>query len=176
MDWIEITGQGFGIAAFIIAFLAYQAKTSKKLLMVQTGAIICFCIHYLLINAMTAFALNMVGVIRNLIFYNRDKKIFSSKLWPYGLAIVMVFLGAMTWEGWYSLLFILGLSVNTVCMSLPTSQGIRKSLLVTCPPVLIYNIFVLSIGGIVNESLSIVSSVIGIIRYNRENKKEEAEQ
>ena len=39
IDWVELVGQCFGIMAFIIAFLAYQAKTSKKLLMVQSAAI-----------------------------------------------------------------------------------------------------------------------------------------
>ena len=170
---VEIIGQGFGIVAFVIAFFAYQADTSKKLLFVQTAAIVCFCVHYALIGAMTAFALNAVAVVRNIIYYNNKKKIFSSKVWPYILAVLMIILGAMTWQGWYSLLFIAGLSVNTVCMSLPTSQGIRKSLLVTCPPVLIYNICVLSIGGIINETLTIISAVLGIIRHRRSAENED---
>lgn len=173
MDPIEIIGQGFGIVAFIIAFFAYQADTSKKLLFIQTVAVVCFCIHYAMIGAATAFVLNAVGVIRNLIFYFNDKKIFSSKLWPYFLAFIMLILGVMTYQGWYSVLFIIGLSVNTVCMSLPTSQGIRKSLLFTCPPVLVYNIIVVSVGGIINEILSIISATVGIIRYRKENRAAE---
>jgi hypothetical protein len=173
INWVELIGQCFGIAAFAIAFLAYQAKTSKKLLIVQTGAILCFCIHYALLGAMTGFALNVVCLVRNIIFSNRDKKIFSSKLWPYVLGLVIIMIGIFTWESWYSILLIIALSVNTVCMSLPTSQGIRISLLVTCPLAFVYNIFVFSVGGLVNESLSIISSVIGIVRYHRgeKNKK-----
>ena len=175
IDWVELVGQCFGIMAFIIAFLAYQAKTSKKLLMVQSAAIFCFCVHYLLLNAITGFALNVVCLIRNIIFFNNDKKVFSSKIWPYALALVTVIIGIFTWEAWYSILLIVALAVNTVCMSLPTSQGIRISLLVTCPPALVYNICVLSVGGIINESLSIVSSIIGIIRHSEKNKKEGTE-
>ena len=173
INWFEIVGQAFGIAAFIIAFLAYQAKTNKKLLLVQSAAIFCFCVSYLLLNEMTGFALNVVCLIRNIIFFNKDKKIFSSKIWPYALALVTVVIGIITWEEWYSVMLIIALAVNTVCMSLPTSQGIRISLLVTCPPALVYNICVLSLGGIINESLSIVSAIIGIIRYSIKKKKEE---
>jgi len=162
---VNIIGQGVGIIAFIVMFGAYQMNTSKKLLFVQTVAIACFCVHYLLIGEIPGFALNVVCIVRNVIFYHKDKKFFAWKLWPYVLAVVMLGLGILTWDKWYSVLLIIGLTVNTVCMSLPTSQGIRKSLLVTCPPVLVYNICALSIGGIINESLSIISSVIGIVRY-----------
>ena len=170
MGPIEFVGQVLGVIAFIVMFGAYQLNTSKKLLLAQTSAIVLFCLHYLLIGAYTAFALNVVGVVRNMIYYFKEKKIFAWKLWPYVLSAIMVVLGVLTWEGWYSILFIAGLAVNTVCMSLPTAQGIRKSLLFTCPPVLVYNICVLSIGGIINETLSIISSAIGIVRYNKENK------
>ena len=168
---VELIGQIIGIIAFIIAFFAYQAKTSKKLLIVQTLAIACFCIHYLMIGATTAFALNVINVIRNIIYLNNDKKIFSYKWWPYLLSVIMVAVGAFTWQGWFSVLLIIGLAVNTVCMSMPSSQSIRKSLLFTCPPVLIYNIIVWSWGGMVNETLTIISSIIGIVRYARSEKE-----
>ena len=171
INWVEVIGQCFGIAAFVIAFLAYQAKTSQRLLVIQSGAILCFCIHYALLGAITGFALNVICLMRNVIFANKSKKIFSSKLWPYILALITVVIGIFTWEDWYSILLIIALAVNTVCMALPTSQGIRISLLVTCPFALVYNIFVLSIGGMVNESLSIISSVIGIVRFNKDKKK-----
>ena len=173
INWIELIGQCFGIAAFIIAFLAYQAKTSQKLLLIQSGAILCFCIHYALLGATTGFALNVICLIRNVIFSNKDKKLFRSKLWPYALALVTVVMGIFTWESWYSILLIIALAVNTVCMALPTSQGIRISLLVTCPPALVYNICVLSVGGMVNESLSIISATIGIIRHSKKKEEEQ---
>ena len=170
MEPIEIIGQAVGIIAFVVMFGAYQMNTSKKLLFVQTSAIVCFCIHYLLIGAYTAFALKCVGVVRNIVFYNKDKRFFSWKAWPYIFSAVMIVLGVLTWEAWYSILLIAGLAVNTVCMSLQSSQSIRKSLLFTCPPVLVYNICEASYGGVINESLSIISSTIGIIRYKKNQK------
>lgn len=37
--------------------------------------------------------------------------------------------------------------------------------------VLIYNVFVFSIGGIANEALAIISSIIGLVRFYKNNKK-----
>ena len=36
--------------------------------------------------------------------------------------------------------------------------------------VLIYNVFVFSIGGITNEAVAIVSSIVGIIRFRKTKK------
>ena len=47
----------------------------------------------------------------------------------------------------------------------------RKSILVTSPLVLIYDVFTLSIGGIVYETVAIVSSIIGIVRYRKDMVK-----
>ena len=67
-----------------------------------------------------------------------------------------------------SLLIIFALAANTIFMSFGNPQLLRKSILLTSTCVLIYNVFVFSIGGITNEGISIVSSVIGIIRFRKE--------
>ena len=71
------------------------------------------------------------------------------------------------WEAWYSALFVLGMVINSYCLSLKNSNAIRYSILVTAPMLLVYDIFVLSFGGIVYQSVVITSSVIGLIRYRK---------
>jgi len=161
---VEIIAQILGIVAVAFAVLSFQAKSDKHLLIMQTGAAFFFCVHYFMIGAYTGLAMNGVAVVRNVVYYNKDKKIFSGWWPPVFFACIMAMLGVFTWQGWHSLLVIVGLIINTVGMSFKDPQNIRKSILVTSPLVLIYNIFEFSIGGIINESLSIVSSVIGIVR------------
>ena len=67
-----------------------------------------------------------------------------------------------------TLLIIFALAANTIFMSFGNPQLLRKSILLTSTCVLIYNVFVFSIGGIANEGISIISSVIGIIRFRKE--------
>ena len=73
----------------------------------------------------------------------------------------------ITWDNIYSLLVITGLVINSLCMSFKNPHNIRKSILVTSPLVLIYDIIVSSVGGAVYESIAIISAVIGIIRYSK---------
>ena len=81
------------------------------------------------------------------------------------LVIAMIVLGALSWQGAVSLLIIVALATNTMFMSIGEPQLLRKSILFTSTLVLIYNCLVFSIGGIANEAVSIVSSVIGIFRF-----------
>jgi hypothetical protein len=137
------------------------------LLLIQTVATLCTCLSFLFLGASTGFALNIVCIVRNMVFYFLDTK---SKLYYPAvtiLTLMMVGVGALSWQGWISLLVITALAVNTVCISIGNPQLLRKSILVTSTMMIVYNAFVFSIGGMTNEGISIVSSVIGIIRYKK---------
>ena len=82
----------------------------------------------------------------------------------------MAIVGALSWQGPMSLLVIMALVINTVYIYRPSTQDLRKSILVTSTMVAAYNVYYTVWGGVVNELIAISSSVIGIIRF-RNNKK-----
>ena len=142
-------------------------NTKKSLLLTQSLATACTCISYLFLGASSGFALNIVCLVRNGCFYylkEGQKPIYISTAI---LATAMVVLGAFSWQGPISLLMIIALAVNTVFLSLGKPQILRYSILLTSSMILIYNIYVFTIGGMLNESIAIFSSLIGIIRFRR---------
>ena len=167
-----LIGQILGGLNVCLGFISYQMRSAKALLAFQTAVSAVFCIHYLLIGAPTGFVLNIVCLIRNLVFAFRDKKIFSSRLVPVAFAIIIAVIGLFSWEGWHSLILIVALAANTLCLSFKDAQNIRRSILVTSPLVVVYNIIVSSYGGVVYESTAIVSSAVGLIRAARNKKAE----
>ena len=166
-----LIGQIFGVIAVILGFITYQIRTQKALLFVQTLTALVFVIHYLLIGAMSGMALNIVAMVRNLVYSRRDLKIFSGKAWPIVFAVIMGIMGLLSWQGWYSIFVVSGLVINSVCMSFRDAQKIRKSILISSPLVLIYDAFALSIGGIIYEAAAIVSALLGILRFSKEKAK-----
>ena len=162
---MKLAGQILGFVAVLIFALSYQIKNPKKLLLIQTVGTTTLLIHYLMIGALSGFALNIICVIRNLIYYNKDKKIFSYKFYPYLLALVVGVVGVFSWQGPASLLIIFALMINTVCLSVNDTQFLRKSVVLTCSMLTLYNFFVHSYGGMINESISVVSSIIGLYRH-----------
>jgi len=167
----QIIGQALGILATVITGISYQMNTKRSLLLVQTAATACTCLAYLLLGAASGFALNMVCIIRNVVFYFQKGSGKHHMLSASLLAAVMVVLGALSWQGPVSLLIIVALAANTVFLSFGDPQLLRKSILATSSLVLLYNIFVFSLGGIANEALAIGSSVVGIFRFRQERQK-----
>ena len=163
-----IIGQVLGIAATIITGISYQMNSKRSLLLVQTIATLCTCLAYLFLGAASGFALNIVCIVRNVVFYFQKNTGKGPLLTASLLALCMVVIGAFSWQGPVSLLIIVALAANTVFLSFGNPQLLRKSILGTSTMVLLYNVFVFSLGGIANEALAIISSIVGIIRFRKE--------
>ena len=69
-----IIGQALGIAATLITFASYQFNTKRVLLIIQTAATLCTCLSFLFLGASTGFALNIVCLVRNVVFYFENGK------------------------------------------------------------------------------------------------------
>lgn len=170
---MEIAGQIFGWLTTLCSAVSYQLKTKKQLLIAQTLATAFMALSYLLLGAYSGMLLNVVCLIRNLI-YSSNKKFCSYRWWPYVLAGVSVLCGIFTWQGPMSLFAIVGLAVNTVAMSTPNLQRFRRSILFTSTLVLIYDIYFAVWGGVMNEVLALVSASVGLYRFR--NKEEKVNQ
>lgn len=169
----EIIGQSLGIIATIITFISYQVNTKSRLLIIQTSATFCTCLSFLFLGASTGFALNIVCIARNISFYFQKDKSRAHTATALSLALVMIVLGIFSWQGPESLLIMIALAANTLFMATGDPQLLRKSVIVTSGMILAYNAIVFSIGGMTNEGISIISSIIGIIRFSKEASKEE---
>lgn len=162
--WI---GQILGIMATIIAFISYQCRGQKQLLLLQTISTACNCMGYLCLGAVSGFVLNIVCMVRNVVYYRFRELPKASTVSGYVLAVIIAIFGAASWQGPVSLLIIIALAANTVFMSMRDPQILRVSVLFTCTMIFLYNACFLSVGGMMNEALSIVSAVIGIVRYRK---------
>ena len=171
MELTEIIGYIFGGAALITVFFTYQIHEKRKLLTVQTFMIALMCMHYFFLGATTGFALNVVCILRNVALFFKDKSRFIAIVSPAFFACVLLAVSAFAWEGYFSLLMIVGLVINTLCVGYLDPQRIRYSLLLTCTIVIVYDVFASSIPGIVFECVGILSAIIGIIRYNIQKSK-----
>ena len=160
-----LIGQIMGWVSSLFTFFSYQCKGQKKLVFFQVLSATSICISYGFLGARSGMLLNVVCIARNLIIYKKDLKVFSYAFWPWLLAGIMAVAGAFSWQGPMSLLIIVALAVNTLFLYSSNVQRLRISILVTCTMVLIYNVYYTVWGGVLNESIAIVSSLIGLYRY-----------
>ncbi len=166
---LYVIGQLLGGVCVVLGFINYQVKTRKQVLVVNASTTLCFAFHYMLLGAWAGMAMNFVGFVRNIVFYFAGKNGKINKIWPIFFTIIIGSMGItaslIAKEGLYFCLSVAGLMINTYSMSFPNPSSIRKSILVSSPLVLAYNVFVSSWGGAIYEAVVIISSIIGILRF-----------
>ena len=164
-NFVTLIGHILGFIAVGLFFYSYQVNEKRKLMTIQTVATALSCVQYLLIGAYSGFALNVVCIIRNFIFYFRDKNQRTDLTSPVLISLCIAAASILSWEGVHSLLITLGLVVNTMCMGMCDAKSFRKTILISSSLILAYNAFAFSYSGILSESISLISVIIGIIRY-----------
>ena len=165
-NFVTLIGHILGFIAVGLFFYSYQCTQKRSLMIIQTVATALSCIQYLLIGAFSGFALNVVCILRNFIFYFRDKNQRTDLTSPVLISLCIAAASILSWEGIHSLLITLGLVINTVCMGMCDAKSFRKTILISSSLILVYNIFAVSYSGILSESISLISVIIGIVRYS----------
>ena len=167
----EIVGQICGIIAMLFSILTFQMNTHKKMMVMQINCAAFFVVSYWLLNEPTGAVVNIVSIVRNAVFYHRDKRLFSGKGWVIGFAVAMALGGLLSWNGPVSLLMIVAMVFNTLSVSCTDPQMVRKIMLLSSPLTLIYNSICFSVGGIANSSLAIISTVSALVRTAKKQQQ-----
>ena len=167
-NYIELIGHAIGFVSVALFFYSYQCSKKSTIMVIQTVATALGCVQYLLIGADSGFALNIVCIIRNFAFYYREKNNKTDLVTPIIFAAVLAGSSFFSWEGIHSLLITLGLVFNTICMGICKAKTFRKTILISSTLILLYNVVAHSYSGMVSESISLISAVIGIIRYRND--------
>ncbi len=163
---MNVLAQMIGIVAMVLSALSFQMKTRKQIIVMQIATSIVFGIHYFMIGALTACVVNLVAIVRNLAFYYKNNKVRIGMF-----CVIMPLCAILSWQGPISLLMCVGMLFNTLAVAADKPVSTRKRILVSSPFVLIYNIFVMSIGGIINEILVDILTVITLVRECKKANK-----
>ena len=171
MSPLHIVGQIISVIAVIITFVTYLMKSNTKIFVTNAIATAVSCIAYAMLGGITALGLNIMCIVRNICYMYKDKNRYCAVIFPALLSLIMAVMSAFLWEGYHSIFFVVGITLNTLAMGYFNSQNLRKSILLTSTLILVYNLFIPSIGGAINEVVAISSSAIGLVRHRQ--KKEE---
>lgn len=133
------------------------------MLKIQTVAGVLFTIHFALLGAATGSAMNLIGISRNIAYY----KLNNRQRWIPYLFISLFALGSVvTWQGWFSLLPLLGASAGCVAFWQTNPKHIRRLSLVAPPLWFAYNLISHSYPGIIIEVIAITSNFAGMYRFD----------
>ena len=177
---IEIIGQAVGIAGMIANLLSYQQKTQKGIVIFQLFASALFSSSFFMLGEYVGAILNLIGIVRALVFMYREKTRATHIAWLIGFAVafsttyILTFAVFGTEVNWLNLIVqalpVVAMIIATASFRL-SAKDIRRLGLISSPMWLIYNVFCFSIGGICSEILNITSMIVGIVRFDKKDKK-----
>ncbi len=160
-----ILSQIFGFGAVISLFISYQQKKRVGFLTCKLAADVCWTGHYFLLGAFAGMIPNFVGIFREIIFMNSEKRKWaSSPLWLAGFLCLNLTLGIFNYSTYIDLLPIIASVFVTVSMWIKRLSLAKLTVSVACILFWIYNFSIGSLVGVTNESISLISISIFFIR------------
>ncbi|MFA5954138.1 MAG: YgjV family protein [Patescibacteria group bacterium] len=162
--------QSIGLVALLFGILTWNAKTRNNIFLLQSVGLLFFTIHYLLLAAYAGAVMCVVTLGRNLIFVNKTKKKWADhRIWFYLVVFVSVFVLFIFWQGWITILPVVGVVVGTSAMSQNRPADIRFYMLITCIIWIPYTLFVHSYSGLLSQIVGILGILIGMYRLDRKS-------
>ena len=159
---IELLG-GLGI---LFAVLAFQCKKHNRVIAFRNLNMLFFAGQYVLLGAYTGMAMNIIGMIRNVIFSEQVKRGKSTRISISVFCAIFLIAGILTWEGPKSILLILAKFISTAAYGNKNLLVVRLLVLVTSSSWLFYNLFVGSYAGMLCEVLTLASIRLSLWRYH----------
>ena len=175
MSELAIQAIGFVGVAFFIA--SYQIKSNRALFACQLTGCIIFCIQFFIMGAYTGALSLIINIIRNVLLLKaRDWLWVKSKI---TLAVIIALLAGITvytWAGWMSLLPFVSVAVTSIGYWTNNAQKIRLSQFIGAPCTLVYDILIRSWGGVLSESITLMSIIISVALFGwKEMGKEDSD-
>ena len=168
---IFIIAQIAGVVGIVFSLLSFQQKERRGYMICQIISIVLFIIQLLLLGAITGGVLDIISLIRTLIFANNRKKWASSPIWLGVFIVAMIVVGALTWQNAWSILPIIGSILSSVAQWMKETKHIRAISLSVGPCWLVYNLVHGAYSGALNEVFAMMSIIIGMLRYDIKKKE-----
>ena len=161
-----------GVAALIVALTSFQMNVPKKMVLCQLISSTLFTIHFAMLGAVTGAAINIMSAVRAVIYAQTDKKWAMHVAWTFVFVAISVLIAVFFWEGWISLLPVLGAVCYTISFRMKTSKMVRLVSLPSSPCWIIYNGIKGSLPGVITECYVIISIFVGMLRHDRKKNGE----
>ena len=164
--------QLIGAAAMLTITLSVQCRKKKHMMMVQSAAHMLYAFQYALLGAFSAAFMDLISVLRNLLFYKYDK---NKKKIPIILPIIVititVIIGYLNYTNPLSLLPVIVAILYTIGASFRDPK-VYKYVFGTCAIAwLFYNLKFQAYVCVIGNIMEITSTIIALVRETKRSKR-----
>ena len=157
----------FGVLGMATTVLIYQQKTRRGLILSKLLSDVIWFLYYICLSAYSGAAIAVIGMIRELVFINREKKWAKHPIWLVFFLMLSFISAIITWKNIFSVLPCIASAISVVSFWIGNPKLSRKLSYPISACMLTYNITSVAIIGVINEIFTVISSIIGTIRLDR---------
>lgn len=168
-----VIAQIFGFCAMATAITMYQFKKHRTIMVLTALCSTLWCLHFASLGLVTPILMNFINILRGITYSNRSKPWGNKKFIPYIFAALSVILTVITWENAWSILPCIGSIFSSFANWQTNTKKLKLLTIPVCVVWFTYNTVNSSYAGMANETFTLISIIIALIRINREDKKEE---
>ena len=166
-----IVAQIFGALALTILIISLQKNSKTKLLLYQSISSLLYALQYLFLNAYTGCFMNLICMIRNMIFNQYPKK-RPPVYWLIITIVLMIFFSSLSYTGVISFLPMIAVILYSIALWHGNLTVIRTTEIISCSLYILYNIKVLAITGLIATIIELVGAIITVYKFDIKKKKE----
>ena len=173
---MDIAAFVVGLLAVALFLLSYQQKKRRNIILFNATSRALYVLQYILLGAFEGAALDVAGMLASFLAGKKDSKTVKKYLWLFiiGVDALIVASGLIFYRNIFSLFPIVGVLLHTSAFWLDNEKHIRLVSLIGSPFWLVFNITSGAYGSAIGDTLSIVSILVAIFRYDilKQTKKE----
>ena len=161
------------IIHYVLLTSTYWLKSRKNILLVSFASLAFSFLGFAFLSALTGMAMMSVALVRNLVFYIREKNAKKDNIdivdWYIliFLYLVTVILSVLTYEGFFSV-FSVAATIAYTFSVWQKSPVVYKALGAPVSVLwIVYNFFVKSLFGVILETIVFVCSVLAVIKEKK---------
>lgn len=170
---MNLIANGIGAISMLLVFISYQMNDRRKILIYQIMISLIWVIHFYLLEAYAAAAINLIGAARAVAFYFRGRYRWASAACvPAAFCCASLIATALTWSGGLDVLAAAATVLQTIALWMRMPKHIRLLSLPASPMWLIYDILNRSYVGMITECFVLSSLLIAMWRFDIRSRKE----
>ena len=162
----DIVTQAVGFLGMLAFFISYQQNTNKRIVGLNIAAATFFLTHYFMLGAYTGAFMNLLALLRNIVFFFRPRKWAGSRLWLWAFCAAYIIAGALTFDSVISIFPTAAVVLGTVALYIKVPKQTRRLMFLSTTGWLVYNIYNGSIAGYTSDSLALISIMIAFVKYD----------
>lgn len=170
----NLIAQLLGFIAMVIAISMYQFKKHRTILILMSLCSLVWSLHFACLGLFTPVGMNMINVLRGIVYSFRDKKWAQNNIIPAVFIVLCAGSVILTWEDSWSILPFIASIFATTANWQRNTRLLKYLSIPVCVCWFIYNIRNGSVAGTLNEAFALTSIAVYLIRTRKTDKNTKA--